>query len=105
VVRGGGLRAGKFRVGNAGLFMDDIVFVPGVHVSGRLLNRAGRIGTMTVSGSRAVAGTIVYHGRRIVTGRIGGRDFRIRLRHLDTTPPEVQLGSKLRADWPRPKFR
>jgi pimeloyl-ACP methyl ester carboxylesterase len=105
VVRGGGLRAGKFRVGNAGLFMDDIVFVPGVHVSGRLLNRAGRIGTMTVSGSRAVAGTIVYHGRRIVTGRIGGRDFRIRLRHLDTTPPEVQLGNKLRADWPRPKFR
>ena len=104
-VRGGGLRAGKFSVGNAGLLMDGIVFVPGVRVSGRLLNRAGRIGTIKVSGSRAAAGKVVYHGGGIVTGRIGGRNFRIRLRHVDTTPPEVELGAKLRAEWPRPKVR
>jgi pimeloyl-ACP methyl ester carboxylesterase len=102
-VRGGGLRAGKFRVGSAGLFVDDIVFVPGVHVSGRLLNRAGRIGTIKVSGSRAVAGKVVYRGRGIVTGRIGGRNFRVRLRDVDTTPPQIEVGNKLQAEWPRPR--
>jgi pimeloyl-ACP methyl ester carboxylesterase len=105
-VRGGGLRAGRFRVGNSGLSFEDIVFVPGVQVSGRLLNRAGRIGTIKVRGSQAVVGKIVYGGRGIVTGRIAGRRFRIRLRHVDTTAPEIELGSKalLRPEWSRPKF-
>ena len=46
-IRGGGLRSGHFRAGNTGLSMTRIVFVPGVTVSGRLLNRAGRIGQIT----------------------------------------------------------
>jgi pimeloyl-ACP methyl ester carboxylesterase len=106
VVRGGGLRGGHFRVGNSGLSIDEVVFVPGLRVSGRLLNRAGRIGTIKVHGSRAVVGKIVYGGRGIVRGRIGGTRFRVRLRHLDTAPPQIELGNKkLRPDWPRPKFR
>jgi hypothetical protein len=105
VVRGGGLRSGRFRVGNSGLSIDHVVYVPGITITGRLLNRAGRIGTITVSGSRAVSGTIVYRGRGVVTGKIGGRPFRVKLRHVDTTAPQVELGRKTLADWPRPKFR
>ena len=104
-VRGGGLRAGRFRAGNSGLSLTRIVFVPGVRVSGRLLNRVGRIGTFRVSGSAAVSGTIVYGGRGVVSGRIGGRRFRVRLRQVDTTPPEIELGKAAqRPEWPRPKF-
>jgi pimeloyl-ACP methyl ester carboxylesterase len=106
-IRGGGLRAGYFRAGNTGLSITRVVFVPGVRVSGRLLNRAGRIGRIRVSGSSAVRGTIVYGGRGIVRGRIGGRNFRIRLSQVDTTPPEIELGkkSRLRPEWPRPRVK
>ena len=104
-IRGGGLRSGHFSAGNGGLSMTRIVFVPGVRVSGRLLNRVGRIGTIKVSGSRAVRGRVVYGGRGIVRGRIGGRNFRVRLSQVDTTPPQIELGGKLRPEYPRPKFR
>jgi hypothetical protein len=49
-------------------------------------------------------GRIVYGGRGIVRGRIGGRKFRVRLSQVDTTPPEIELG-KLRPEYPRPKPR
>lgn len=91
-VRGGGLRAGRFRVGGGGLSIERVVFVPGVRVSGRLLNRVARVGTFRVSGSPAVAGVVEYRGGGIITGKIGGRRFRVRVRHVDTTAPEIELG-------------
>ena len=109
-VRGGGLRAGRFRAGTRGVSIDRVVYVPGVRVSGRLFNRAGRIGTFRVSGSPAVSGVVEYRGGGILTGRIGGRRFRFKLRRVDNTPPEIELGAKQRKpavspDWPRPKVR
>ncbi len=46
----------------------------------------------------------------MLTGRIGGRRFRFKMRIVDTTPPEIELGGKaekpkLRPEWPRPKVR
>jgi pimeloyl-ACP methyl ester carboxylesterase len=112
-VRGGGLRGGRFRAGTRALSIDRYLFVPGIRVSGRLLNRAGRIGQFRVSGSPAVAGFVEYRGGGVLTGRIGGRRFRFRSRRVDTTPPEIELGAAradrrkpdLAPDWPRPKFR
>jgi pimeloyl-ACP methyl ester carboxylesterase len=103
-VRGGGLRAGRFRAGNQGVSLDRVVYVPGLTVSGRLLDRAGRIGSFRLSGSRAVAGRLDYHGGGIVTGRIGGREFRFKLRRAVLPPPEIQLGKLAQPVWPRPKF-
>ena len=102
-IRGGALRAGRFRVGNTGMSIDRAVYVPGVRVSGRLLNRAGRIGTFRVAGSPAVAGVVEYRGGGIITGRLGGRRFRVRIRKADTTPPEIQLGKLARPVRPAPK--
>jgi hypothetical protein len=107
-LRGGGLRGGRFRAGTRGLSIDRAVFVPGVRVSGRLLNRAARLGTFRVSGSPAVSGVVQYRGGGVMTGRVGGRRFRFKVRRVDTTPPEIELGAKrkpdLQPDWPRPKF-
>jgi hypothetical protein len=102
-IRGGGLRSGRFRLGDSSLLLNGVVFVPGVRVTARLLNKPGRIGLARVSGSRTVAGTIVYGPRGIVTGTIGGRRFRVRLRGLDTTPPTITLGKQAAGDRPRPK--
>ena len=108
-VRGGGLRGGHFRAGSRGVSIERVVFVPGVRVSGRLLNRAGRIGTFRVSGSPAVSGVVEYRGGGVLAGRIGGRRFRFKLKRVDTTPPEIELGAKrkpqLQPEWPRPKVR
>ena len=104
-IRGGGLRGGRFRVGNSGMSVDRAVFVPGVRVSGRLLNRAGRIGSFRVAGSPAVAGIVEYRGGGLITGEIGGRRFRVRIRQVDTTPPEIELGKLARPVRPAPKVR
>jgi pimeloyl-ACP methyl ester carboxylesterase len=104
-IRGGGLRAGRFRVGNDGMSIVEAVYVPGIAVSGRLLNRTARIGTFRVTGSPAVAGVVEYRGGGIVTGRIGGRRFRVRIRQVDTTPPDIQLGRLARPVRPAPKVR
>jgi hypothetical protein len=105
-IGGGGLRGGRFRAGGRGLTLERILFVPGVRVSGRLLNRSSRIGRFRIGGSRATKGVVRYRGRGIITGRIGGRAFRFRLRRVDTTPPEIELGKRpAEPDRPLPKIR
>jgi pimeloyl-ACP methyl ester carboxylesterase len=104
-VRGGALRAGRFRVGNAGMSIDRAVYVPGVRVSGRLLNRAGRVGSFRVSGTSGLSGVVEYRGGGIITGTIGGRRFRVRIRQVDTTPPDIELGRLARPVRPLPKVR
>jgi pimeloyl-ACP methyl ester carboxylesterase len=107
-VRGGGLRAGRFRAGSSGVSIDRVVYVPGVRVSGRLLNRAARVGSFRVSGSPAVSGVVEYRGGGVITGRVGGRRFSFKVRRVDTTPPEIELGAaraqRVRPEWPRPVF-
>jgi hypothetical protein len=102
-VKGGGLHAGRFRAGASGVSIDRVVFVPGVRVSGRLLNRASRVGSFRVSGSPAVSGVVEYRGGNVITGRIGGRRFRFKMRRVDNTPPEIELGKPARHERPLPR--
>src|SRR3954452_1683264 len=104
-VRGGGVRGGRFRAGGSGVSIDRVLYVPGVRVSGRLLNRAGRVGSFRITGSPAVTGVVEYRGGGVITGRIAGRRFRFKLRRVDNTPPEVELGKLARPVRPAPRIR
>jgi pimeloyl-ACP methyl ester carboxylesterase len=73
VARGGGLRGGRYRLdGRFTLHLEDVVFVPGVRVSGFLRRFEGvrQHGRLRVRGH--VRGTLRVVGSRVV-GRIGGR--------------------------------
>jgi hypothetical protein len=76
--RGGGLRSGRYRIGRDGtLVLEDLSFVPGVTLSGRLR----RFGISSQRGSLRIAGSAATHGllrveRRRFRGRIGGRAVR-----------------------------
>jgi hypothetical protein len=100
-IAGGGLRAGRFREKPDAVSLRGIVFVPGVHVSGRLLNRGARIGSfrVTADGKR---GRVEYRGGGYVTGHFGGHSFRVKLRIDDGKPPVIQLGKHLRPEAPPP---
>jgi pimeloyl-ACP methyl ester carboxylesterase len=80
--RGGGLRAGRFRIDSRGtLRAHGLSFVPGVRLSGRLrlfgaIRQRGRI---RVRGRAAARGLVTVRGSR-VRGRLGGRRVRARLR-------------------------
>jgi pimeloyl-ACP methyl ester carboxylesterase len=83
LARGGGLRAGSYRVaGNGALLLRRLAFVPGVGLSGRVSSfgrprrRRGRI---RVDGRRGVpSGLITIRGGR-ATGTLGGRRVSARL--------------------------
>ncbi len=81
IARGGGLRAGRYRVdGDAELTMSGVVFVPGVRVSGRLRRFDSRrpSGTLRISGPAGPGGRLRVAGLE-VRGRLGGRLVRARL--------------------------
>ena len=100
-VSGGGLRAGRFRIGTQSTAVSGVVFVPGVRVTGRLLNRAARIGSFRVSAG-GKRGTIRYRGGGLITGKFDGRSFRVKLPR-DNTPPTISLGKRtVKPVWPRP---
>jgi pimeloyl-ACP methyl ester carboxylesterase len=78
LARGGGLRAGHYRIdGDNTLELDGVVFVPGVTVSGRLEHFGGRrqSGRLRVSG-RAAARGLLRVERFAVRGTLGGRRIR-----------------------------
>jgi pimeloyl-ACP methyl ester carboxylesterase len=76
LARGGGLRGGRYRIGGRlGLHLTEVVFVPGVRVSGRV-SRFGsgrQRGRLRLAGR--VNGLVSLRGRR-VSGRLGGRQVR-----------------------------
>jgi len=78
LARGGGLRGGHYRIdGHNRLHLSDVVFVPGVRVSG-LVRRFGarrQNGRLRVSGPAAPGGALSLHGRS-VRGRLGGQELR-----------------------------
>jgi pimeloyl-ACP methyl ester carboxylesterase len=81
LARGGGLRAGRYRIdGRGGAHLDHVVFVPGVRVSGRLRRFDDRRqrGRVQVTGPATPDGVLSIRGRR-VRGRLGGRRVRARL--------------------------
>ena len=78
IARGGGLRGGRYRIdGRNVLHLDDLVFVPGVRVSGRVRRFGTRRqrGRLRLSGRAAPGGLVSLRGRR-VSGRLGGKAVR-----------------------------
>jgi hypothetical protein len=74
LARGGGLRAGRYRLdGRGALHLHGVTFVPGVRVSGRLARFTWRRqrGVLRLSGPATPDGRLSVRGRRVV-GRLGG---------------------------------
>jgi pimeloyl-ACP methyl ester carboxylesterase len=78
-VRGGGLRGGDWLVDDRGsivsIFVDRLVYVPGVQVSGTARIRAGKLsgGTLSVRGRDAARGTVRFGRNGAISGTLGGR--------------------------------
>jgi pimeloyl-ACP methyl ester carboxylesterase len=75
IARGGGLRAGRYRIdGDNSLELHGVAFVPGVRVSGRLEHFGERRqrGVLRVGGRAGPGGRLVVR-RQSVSGRLGGR--------------------------------
>jgi pimeloyl-ACP methyl ester carboxylesterase len=81
----GGLRGGAFRLADAGLKLQALVYVPGVKVSGTLDPFTYR-GTLRVGGSKASKGRLTIGRKGVVTGALDGR--RVRTRFKLPKPPE-----------------
>jgi pimeloyl-ACP methyl ester carboxylesterase len=78
LARGGGLRGGRYRIdGHNRLHLDGVVFVPGVRVSGLVRRFASprQRGRLRLSG-RAVPDGVLALRRRVVSGRLGGKEVR-----------------------------
>ena len=75
IARGGGLRAGHYRLGSDNtLELHGVAFVPGVTVTGRLRHFLTRreSGRLRIGGKAAARGVLTIRRRR-VSGRLGGR--------------------------------
>ena len=75
IARGGGLRAGRYRIdGDNTLDLRGVAFVPGVAITGRLRHFGERRqrGVLRVSGRAGPGGRLVVR-RQSVSGRLGGR--------------------------------
>jgi pimeloyl-ACP methyl ester carboxylesterase len=100
IARGGGLRAGHYRIdGDNTLELHGVAFVPGVTLSGRLEHFGERRegGRLRVSG-RAAAHGLLRLERRNARGRLGGRRVRVRLNARSA----VSALAAQRRRWPLP---
>jgi pimeloyl-ACP methyl ester carboxylesterase len=99
IARGGGLRAGRYRIDSANtLELDGVAFVPGVTLTGRIerfLTRRQR-GRLRIGGRAAPHGLLTVRRQR-VSGRLGGR----RVSGSLTAPAAVVALSARRERWPR----
>ena len=76
--RGGGLRGGSYAVTARGLRLDRVVVVPGVRVTGSI--RSSGTADLRIAGDVAAPGQVIVSRTGRVTGRLGGRDFRLPVR-------------------------
>lgn len=79
VIRGGGLRGGRFFETRSTIRLQGVVYVPGVVVTGDV--REGGAASVRVSGRRAARGSLEIRGSR-VRGVLGGRRISGRIRSL-----------------------
>lgn len=79
LIRGGGLRGGRYFEGRNWIQLAGVTYVPGVHVSGRLFS--GGRAAIRVRGRAAADGTLRIRGGR-VSGRLDGRRLSGRIRSL-----------------------
>ncbi|UGS37386.1 alpha/beta hydrolase [Capillimicrobium parvum] len=89
--RGGGLRAGSWRIaGRTGFVLRGVSWVPGVRVSGRIDSQLGRYrGAVRVSGPGRMDGVLRFDRRRGMTGRLGGRRVHLPARSVRGAVQEV----------------
>jgi len=76
--RAGGLRGGRVVVANGRITLLNVVFVPGVKVSGTVTLDGSRQ-TLRIRGSKAARGRLVV-GTTTITGVLGGRRIALRAR-------------------------
>jgi hypothetical protein len=103
IARGGGLRAGRYRIdGENTLTLDGVAFVPGLRLSGTLRRFGERRqrGRIRVSGATAPDGLLRIRGKR-VSGRLGARRVRARLSPRVTAAKVRAAAARL----PRPRLR
>jgi pimeloyl-ACP methyl ester carboxylesterase len=93
LARGGGLRAGRYRLdGDGTLHLDGVAFVPGVRLAGRIAHftAGNQRGRLRVSGPGTPDGVLTLRRRR-VTGRLGGVRVSARL------APAIAAAARARA--------
>ena len=79
LIRGGGLRGGHFFETRNSIRLDDVVYIPGVHVTGDISE--GGAAQLKISGRKAAQGRISLR-RGHVTGVLGGHTVNGRIRSL-----------------------
>jgi pimeloyl-ACP methyl ester carboxylesterase len=79
LIRGGGLRGGQYYETTISIELDDVVFIPGVHVTGEITESGAA--NLRISGRSASKGRIRI-ARGLVTGVLGGRSIRGRIDSL-----------------------
>ncbi|MEA2885568.1 MAG: hypothetical protein QOH32_4887, partial [Bradyrhizobium sp.] len=79
IIHGGGLRGGRYFETTKTIALRDVVFIPGVHVTGDVSE--GGAATLRISGKAASQGHIRI-ARGLVTGVLGGRSVRGRIGSL-----------------------
>ena len=89
--RAGGLRGGRVVVRNSVLQLFDVVYVPGVKVSGSVPLRASATQRLRIRGPKAARGTLTITPQRI-TGRVGGRRVNVSAR-------AASAGVEAEPDW------
>jgi pimeloyl-ACP methyl ester carboxylesterase len=100
IARGGGLRAGRYRIdGENTLVLDGVVFVPGVTLSGRIRHFLTRRqeGRLRIGGKAAPHGLVTVE-RQQLRGRLGGRRVRGALNAPAVVAALSARGSRLQ--WP-----
>ncbi|MEA2492945.1 MAG: hypothetical protein QOJ29_856 [Thermoleophilaceae bacterium] len=79
LIRGGGLRGGHFFETRTSIALRDVVYVPGVHVSGSISD--GGAAAVTIGGGRASRGHLRFR-RNLVSGVLDGHRVHGRIRSL-----------------------
>lgn len=96
--RDGGLRGGRVTIDSSGrMRLRDVVYVPGVRISGSVPFSTGGTRVLRIAGDRAARGRITVTPRAI-SGRVGGRRVQIAAaaaRNLESEP-ELPLDALLR---------
>lgn len=87
LIRGGGLRGGRFFETRNTIRLKDVVYIPGVTVTGDVQEGGGA--TVRVSGGRAARGTLRFRGNR-VHGVLAGRRVSGRIHSL-SQPASAEL--------------